>query len=318
MVKYTFRIFTFFFLLSFLNIQAQNLQVYASTDTTDYAVGDYIHYRVEMRYGKDVNIYFPPVKDSVKVLEFIKEEQPIKQETESETTEIRDFIFSRYDSAGVTIPPLPIQYTVGSDPTRGVIETNPVTISVHTLQVDPTKDIQDVKAPVKVPLNWFWIILFGVVGLVLVIAAILAYQYYKKKKDGTLPQKIIITVPPYKIALKELQVLEDKKLWQQGEVKEYHSEVTGIIRKYFEKRFSFRAMEMTSAEIMDQLKHKKESQEVFDVTRGFLDNADMVKFAKFQPMPSVNDEMMKQAYDIVLKTKPLEVEEDKTEVVNAE
>lgn len=29
----------------------------------------------------------------------------------------------------------------------------------------------------------------------------------------------------------------------------------------------------------------------------------MVKFAKFVPLPSVNDEMMNQAYDIVQKTK---------------
>jgi len=316
-VKYTIRIFSLLFFVGVINTNAQNLQVFASTDTTDYTVGDYINFRVELKYGKDINIYFPPVKDSLQMLEFIKEDPTIRQESESEILEIHNFVFSKYDSSGVTIPPLPIEYSVGGDPERGVIETNPVTFAVHTLQVDPTKDIIDVKAPIKIPLNLLLIFILILLAVVLVIGGIFLYRYYKKKNEGELQQKIIVKIPPYKVALKELHDLEEKKLWQQGEVKEYHSNLTGIIRKYFEERFFFRALEMTSSEIMYKLKHINESQPVFDATRGFLDNADLVKFAKFQPMPSVNEEMMKQAYDIVMKTKPVEVEEEKTEVVNA-
>ncbi|MFC2134668.1 hypothetical protein ACFLTH_08640 [Bacteroidota bacterium] len=318
MVKQTIRFFILLFIAGFIDTTAQTMQVYASTDTTDYVVGDYIRYSIEVRYDKDVNVYFPPVQDSIKVLEFIKADAPIIQESETEILEIRNYIFSKYDSSGVTIPALPVEYTVGTDPQRGMIETNPVIISVHTLEVDPTKDILDVKRPVKIPLNLVLILILALLGLGLLIGVFFIYRYYKNKKEGHLPQKIIVKIPPHKTALKNLQILEDKKLWQQGEVKEYHSAVTGIIRKYFEERFLFRALEMTSAEIMDELKNIHESQKVFDVTLGFLDNADLVKFAKFQPMPSVNEEMMKQAYDIVLETKPVEVIEEKTEVIDAE
>ena len=318
MVKLTIRFFILFFLAGFIDTYAQTMQVYASTDTTDYVVGDYIIYSIELRYDKNVNVYLPPVQDSIKVLEFIKADAPIIQESETEILEIRNFIFSKYDSSGVTIPALLIEYTVGADPQRGMIETNPVNISIHTLKVDPTKDILDVKRPVKIPLDLVFIFILAILVLGLLIGGFFIYRYYKNKKEGKLPQKIIVKIPPHKTALKNLQILEDKKLWQQGKVKEYHSDVTGIIRKYFEERFLFRALEMTSAEIMDELKKLPESQNVFDVTRGFLDNADLVKFAKFLPMPSVNEEMMKQAYDIVLETKPLEMVEKKTEVIHAE
>jgi hypothetical protein len=43
----------------------------------------------------------------------------------------------------------------------------------------------------------------------------------------------------------------------------------------------------------------------------------MVKFAKFVPMPTVNEEMMKQAYNIVNKTKQDEEVKVVTEVENA-
>ena len=62
--------------------------------------------------------------------------------------------------------------------------------------------------------------------------------------------------------------------------------------------------------------------DVREKTREFLSNADMVKFAKFQPMPSVNETMLQQAYDIVNKTiqekTVTEVEEVKTEEVNVQ
>jgi hypothetical protein len=46
-----------------------------------------------------------------------------------------------------------------------------------------------------------------------------------------------------------------------------------------------------------------DAEDIVATTESFLSNADLVKFAKFKPMPSVNDAMMKQAREIVEKTK---------------
>ena len=60
---------------------------------------------------------------------------------------------------------------------------------------------------------------------------------------------------------------------------------------------------MTTPEIIDSIKSRDVKIEVITKTEEFLANADMVKFAKFQPMPTVNEEMMKEAYFIVDFTK---------------
>ncbi|MCW8996874.1 MAG: hypothetical protein OQK77_13755, partial [Psychromonas sp.] len=98
------------------------------------------------------------------------------------------------------------------------------------------------------------------------------------------------------------------QLWQKGKVKEYHSNITGIIRGYFEERFNLPALELTTAEQMQQLRNVSAAGNILETTNQFLNNADLVKFAKFNPLPSVNDEMMKQAKDIVTKTIPKEPE----------
>ena len=76
------------------------------------------------------------------------------------------------------------------------------------------------------------------------------------------------------------------------------------------RRFSFAALEMPSSEIIPHLNKIKECESVIDISRDFFENADLVKFAKFQPMPSVNENMLKLAFDIVIKTKPNLIESE--------
>ena len=67
---------------------------------------------------------------------------------------------------------------------------------------------------------------------------------------------------------------------------------------------------------MQQLHKVSAAEKILEETNQFLNNADLVKFAKFNPLPSVNDEMMKQAKDIVTKTIPKEPEKVAEEVQN--
>ena len=98
--------------------------------------------------------------------------------------------------------------------------------------------------------------------------------------------------------------------------KEYHSNITGIVRNYFEERFKLPALELTTTEQMQQLKKVSAAEIIFEETNKFLNNADLVKFAKFIPIASVNEEMMKQAKEIVNKTIPTEIEKVEEELQN--
>ena len=74
---------------------------------------------------------------------------------------------------------------------------------------------------------------------------------------------------------------------------------------------------MTTKETIENLKVKDVDEKVIVTTEEFLANADMVKFAKFQPMPTVNEDMMKEAYLIVNDTKKKATVDSSEEVVNA-
>lgn len=303
-------------LVAMQNISAQEIHVFATTDTTEYIVGDYIDYTIELKYPKRYNVVVPMVKDSIDNLVFIKNGEVVRKEEVDEVYELRHFIFSKYDSTDITIPSFHIPYTVdGGKPQFAYV--NPVDIVVHTIEVNQQAEIQDVKDPKRIPLDWLLISIISLIVLILLVAAYFGYKYYQKKKLGKVTEQPEIVIPPYDRAIAKLNELDEQKLWQNGMVKEYHSEVTGIVRDYFEDRFSFLALEMTTKEIISNLKEKDVNTEVIVTTEEFLANADMVKFAKFQPMPTINEAMMQEAYLIVNETKAEITEESSEEVVNA-
>jgi len=289
------------FLLLTVSIYAQDFRVRAKADTNLYLVGDYIKltYRVEYREG--VKYAMPSIGDSLTELTFIKELPVQNYDRDNLLIDEYTYVFSKYDSAGVVVPSIKFRYTDN----EGNIKTsfsNETTFDVKTIEVNTQEDIQDVKSPLRIPLDWLSILIYLIILIVVIAAGYLIYQKYIKKKEERVLTKPVIKIPPHEIALKALRNLEEQKLWQQGKIKDYHSEITDIIRRYFERRFNFLAMEMPSSDVLRNLE-KVDNDEVYKIAESFFNNADLVKFAKFQPMPSINEQMMKQAYEIVDSTK---------------
>ncbi|MDZ7623385.1 MAG: hypothetical protein U5J96_02920 [Ignavibacteriaceae bacterium] len=305
MVNSVLKYFGLLLLLS-INLSAQSISVLASVDSSDYLVGDYINYTLEIRAEKNIEITTPIIRDSLKKVEVIKELPPASKEENNIKSSTFGYIISYYDSGSVTISPIAVRYKESGNAEEKIALSNPVTFTVHTLQVEQQADIKDVKDPLTIPLDWKFILLVALIVLIILAASYYLYRRYKKKKAEQPVKKKVIRIPAHTRALAALDNLEREQLWQKGKVKEYHSNITGIIRGYFEERFNLPALELTTSEQMLQLKKVPSAENILNITNEFLNNADLVKFAKFIPLPSVNDTMMKQAKEIVTKTISME------------
>ncbi len=305
------------FILS-LNIYAQNISAEAYTDSANYIVGDYVNLTVKVKYDEGIKVSNPFIQDTFKEIEIIKVEDPVLlQENGKQVVEFR-YIVSVYDSIDVSIPGITVGYKTGNDTTLQTVNTNPVNFSVHTVAVQPEEEIKDVKEPIRIPLDWKIILLYLLIALAIASLAYYLYKRHKKKLEGREGIKAVAPgLPSYIVALNSLHQLEEEELWQKGKVKEYHSRITEIIRKYFEERFYLPALELTTSEAMKRLKERYDTTEILQTTEEFLNNADLVKFAKYNPLPDLNKEMMKQAYQIVEKTIPKERESNREVMRNA-
>jgi len=301
MVKNLLLIFLF---CSNWNLFAQ-LNIQVKTDTTDYLIGDFIKLQIIADYPKNYILNVPSFKVSLNKFEIINEE-PAKYDTiENKVTFSKNFILAYYDSAEVYIPSFAFILININDTTKKYFNSDSLRLIIHSLEVKADQDIKDIKEPIKIPLDILEIVLWVLLALlVLTILFFLVKKFLKKEKQEIVKPQI--TLPPHVLALTKLDELEREKLWQNGKVKEYHSRITEIVREYFERRFSFPALELTSSEQIQYLKNYDEAKNIINTTESFFNNADLVKFAKFNPVPNLNEVMMIQAKEIINLTIPKE------------
>ncbi len=282
------------------------------------SLGIIFNLSVKVKYDEGIKVSNPLIGDNFKNIEIIKVDNPVLSNENGKQVAEFHYVLSAYDSMDISIPGIPVGYRAGNDTTVQIVNTNPIYFTVRTVPVHPEEEIKDVKEPIKIPLDWKTILIYALIIIVVLAVAYFFYRRYKKKHAGD--EQIIIEapkLPSYITALNNLHQLEEEKLWQKGRVKEYHSRITEIIRKYFEDRFYLPALELTTTEALNRLRNRHDTNEILKTTEEFLNNADLVKFAKYNPVPDLNNEIMKQAYEIVEKTIPKEKEPAKEVLRNA-
>lgn len=299
-----------------INLLAQEISVTASTDTTDYMIGDQIQYSLFIKMNKDVYIINPFFRDSLKNIDVLEISDPVAEENEDGKSVKYNCVLSRFDSAQVTIPPIKIEYRTKADSALKFVLSNAVTFNVHRMNVAMEEEIKDIKPPIRL-FDYLFIIYILIVIIVLVIGYFI-YRKYFKIKPQTEIKPTAEKISLHQLTLRKLEQLDKEELWQKGFVKDYHSKITDIIREYFEKQFGLPALERTTTESLKLLSKHPQGIKVIDITSQFLSNADLVKFAKFTPLENVNREMMTQAKDIVKKTVSVQKDaEAKTELNEA-
>jgi hypothetical protein len=107
-----------------------------------------------------------------------------------------------------------------------------------------------------------------------------------------------------------LNELRNQKLWQQGRVKEYHIQVSDIVRTYIEHRYAIFAMEMTSDEILRSLRLIIVDVQLKTKLSSVLILSDMVKFAKENPLPNENELSWEHAIEFVKQTSLINEKEE--------
>jgi len=157
-------------------------------------------------------------------------------------------------------------------------------------------DIRPLKGPVDIKEGiafWPLIALF-----LLLVLGILIFLYFKRRKDtsqiNTTPSK-----SPYEIAIEELNVLLDMKLIEKGLVKEYYIRLSDIMRKFVEARFKIFALDRTTWELYREMRLKKIERKRVDRIRDFLEDCDLVKFAKYIPSRKEIETSHSKAKDII-------------------
>ncbi|MGF7139788.1 hypothetical protein [Roseimarinus sediminis] len=300
---------------------AQEIKTRAVLDSNIILIGDQVKLHLEIEFPDSIEFLFPvPADTLIQSVEIVERMQLDSIPLENNRLRLsQDFLITSFDTGRHEIPPFYFSFNFNG--MSDSVPSNAAMLHVFTLPkldslMNALQGPIDIKDPYEAPVSFKevapWI--FGTLLLAGLIFLIL-YAIKRKKNNQPVfafPQKP--KEPAHIIALRELDRIREQKIWQQGNVKQFYSEVTDTLRDYIEDRFGIRAPELTTDEIIAAFKYRNDliDKAVFDNLVNLLSTADLVKFAKFEPLPDDNNLTLVNAYFFVNQTK-LEVKELKPE-----
>jgi hypothetical protein len=225
---------------------------------------------------------------------------------------LEPFLSGKYE-----IPAFTFKFQDANDPNAAhELASEPIAVEVTSLLGDQRAKlvIEDIEGVVEMPKPanrwWFW-------GLVtLGVAAVPAGWLLLRERRAR--QVVRIFKSAHEVAYLRLRALVGANLVEQGQLKEFYEQISGILRHYIEDRFNLHAPDRTTEEFLGELRFTEvlapaDKQAVEE----FLTHCDLVKFAKHEPTTEQIQRTFDLVKDFVERTKSEEHLVDVTDHVNA-
>lgn len=281
-----------------------------SIDKQTIVLGEQFHVKLEVNIPHNTfNLQSLSIPDSIPHFELIGKGKSDSIHGDASTTFTQVLNFTSFDSGSFVLPQFKLNFLAVD---KGKVYsgfTDTFKINVTYNPIDSIKPFHDIHTVIDVknetPL-WVWLALID--GILLLIAIIIYLIKKFKKKPST--EVFASKLTPLEEAIKNLNDLKEKRLLEQGNVKEFHTSLVSIFKRFLSRKISKDITSLTTSEtllVMEQAKYGMDNTSVLAAT---LRMADAVKFAKYQPSLAESDASLNQTKMVVEKIDNLNAKEN--------
>jgi hypothetical protein len=295
------------FLLLTLPVSGQLIRMQSILGSDSMMIGEQVEYTLRVDANSEVDFVLTPIRDTLSaVLEVLSLLSADTTVSEGRTVVEQHYLITGFESGSQIVPSQEVIYSRGglSDTARSM----PLIINIYEPVVDTSQQIRPIKPPINTPLSFKEVFPWAAAGLgtlLIVALAVWLFLRFLKRKNDPDGYHAKALEPAHVIAFRELDKLKEEKIWTQGEVKQYYTCLTEITRHYIERQYDIPAMESTTEEILHAFRKSNPDDPLLDeMLKELLELADLVKFAKEDPLPVDNQTNLNNAYLFVQKTYP--------------
>lgn len=292
--------------LSALGMRAQNVEVEGKVNDKNVQVGKpfTLDLSLKVPYGWFVEWNDFAIDTLSEQIDIIKRGN-VERTADADSNIIvkQQLTLMTFDTGRVELPAVGLTYAKSfDDPMRLQAFTEPIDLYATTIVVDTLQPHKPIVEPIAAPINIKEVFPWLLAVMLLALAGIGIWLFVKRRKvkvdeGGNVVKGPVI--PPYTKAIGDLKRLREEKIWQSGKVKEYFSTLTDIAREYIEGQFGVNAVEMTTDDIMEEIKPLHFSKEAYDKLKDTMVVADLVKFAKHSATALESDTCLNNMTDFV-------------------
>ena len=295
--------------------ESDTTKVKVEVDRAFATIGDRINFRVTVTHDPGVTVFGIDASEVLGDFE-TKGSTDFSTKEGASISEGKNYVITNYKLGEYVIRSFTIQYR----PEKGDVKqlkTNALYLTIESIEKDKQKnsdgDIHGVKGVRKIKSPaWPFLVAFAVMAG----GAISWIIYLRTKQSAFGPDKSEPPLSPHDEAYQALARLQHSDLIRRGQVKIYFFQMSEILRRYFERRYSIRALESTTYELMNDLRPLLGADEI-QLVEEVLSLCDLVKFAKYEPPPVEILRQNNQAKLMIDKTKEVVIQEPASETVKA-
>ena len=254
-------------------------EVEARVDMNQLTLGESFRFFLLLRYEPGQRVDVPALQDILKdfVVGDIKRPEPAA--LADTVKQVIEYKLQSFQMGEQQIPSLEIAF-IDIDGGRLTRSTESIDLEIVSVLQQGEDGPRDIKPPIEIyggiPL---W--LAGILAA-LAVGGIMALIFWllNRRQDSEI---IAATPPPPTDYEAEFRRIAALGLADKGQFKEHYSQLTELLRRFVEEYLQVEALELTTNELYQALMHADLPKDLVDAVEAFLNEADLVKFAKFKP-----------------------------------
>lgn len=211
------------------------------------------------------------------------------------------YIITSFDSALYYLPPMEVLVDTTHYKSKA-LALQVYSLDVDTLHVEKFAGINGIE---ELEFDWedWHNTIFSILSMIVLCVLIFLAYWWLKKGNPVIPlMRRKPKLPPHQVAMQEIQRIKDERTWATEDSKEYYTQLTDTLRTYIQERYGFRAMDMTTSEIVARLEQENNPEAQAELAELFQ-TADLVKFAKYTTPINENDAHLLTAVQYINQTK---------------
>lgn len=282
------------------DILAQKPSIRTSVDKSKIVIGEQIHYTVSTSMPDNTyRLSWFTIPDSLGHFQVVQRNRIDSSFVNGNLNFSQNITLTSFDSGIQVIPSFVLNIEQLQGDTSFNLLTDSIPIQVSFSPMDSVETFHDIKSIIEVKKEWaWWLWAVLAVAVVLLIFWIRFLVKFFRKKPAS-PDLFNSRLAPYEEAMQSLTGLQQQLLLQRDEVKEYHTRLSEIFKRYLSRKLKTYKMNLTADEILMELDEYSPGKEQLFAFANCLRMSSAVKFAKYIPLQSDSEKCLEQTKEMI-------------------
>jgi hypothetical protein len=284
--------------LSSATLPQQPPQLKTSVNATSITIGDVLTLKLEVKHAESLKVAFPAVGATLGewVVRGVNR-LPARPLDGGLVEDVLAVQLTIYKTGDIEIPPLSIETVTPEGQTSG-LNSEPVKISIQSVLTGSQDTLKDVKPQAEIAADYkpFLFFLAALGSAAYLIHKLIQRLRNRKRGPSPIP---LDTRTPEEIAREAIRQLLARKLVEQGYFKQFYLELSEILKRFLGSKLRVPSLERTTGEFLGDLRAVAVPTDQYRLIREFLEDCDLVKFAKYRPASDEVQQIVTRSREII-------------------